>query len=134
MSNSSPLVPGGGLTSHEQAGGHTLAKHVALTETELANRLANDSKPMIVSTFCDRSIAETTISEAIQTNDGIISTWLSGNPTQVLKIRYNFSSPIGITLTRSATNTVPTNRVSVVLKPDASLPLGYYILTAYPEP
>ncbi|MDF0553646.1 RNase A-like domain-containing protein [Kamptonema sp. UHCC 0994] len=134
MSNSSPLVPGGGLTSHEQAGGHTLAKHVALTEAELANRLANDPKPMITSTFCDRSTAETTISEAIQANELLISAWLSKNPTQALRIRYNFSSPIGISLARSATNTLPANRVSVVLKPDANSPLGYYILTAYPEP
>lgn len=98
MSTLPPLVPGGGLIAHEQAGGHTLAKHVGLTINQLFDRLANDPKPMIVSSFTDQAIAEQVIADAINANSGNISAWLQTNLPNILRIRYNANIPIGISL------------------------------------
>ena len=133
MSNSSRLVPGGGLTAHENAGGHTLARHVGLTVAQLASRLANEPVP-IASSFRDRTIAEAVISEALDANQAAITAWLSGNPSNIERFRYTASSQIGMCIYHGSVSPVPAINLIVVLKPDASLQLGYYILTAYPEP
>ncbi|WP_354636381.1 RNase A-like domain-containing protein [Planktothricoides raciborskii] len=40
---------------------------------------------------------------------------------------------MGVTLTRGDSNSVPAQNIQIVLKRDFNVPLGYYILTAYPE-
>ncbi|NER38275.1 MAG: hypothetical protein F6J93_30690 [Oscillatoria sp. SIO1A7] len=42
--------------------------------------------------------------------------------------------PIGITLDRGAASTANAKTLQIILRRDSSVPLGYYILTAYPEP
>ena len=133
MTNFSNITPGGGLTAHESAGGHTLARHVGLTEIELANRLATQITLPRASSFIDREIAEQAISDAIDANQTQITNWLAGN-TARFQINYTATNPIGVTLARNATTTVPARNLQILLRRNANLPLGYYILTAYPEP
>jgi len=127
------LVPGGGLTAHESAGGHTLARHLGLTETELANRLTAQIALPRASSFTNRETAEQAISDAIDANQTQINNWLAGTAAR-LQIQYTAANSIGITLTRSATSTVPAQNLQIILRRDSTVPLGYYILTAYPEP
>lgn len=134
MTNFSNLVPGGGLTAHELAGGHTLVRHVGLTEAQLANRLATQTTLPKASSFTNREIAEQAISDAINANQALISSWLSSGASKLQLNPYTASSSLGSSLARGATSAVPAQKVQVILKRDASLPLGYYILTAYPEP
>lgn len=130
MSNSPSQVPGGGLVAHEQAGGHTLAKHVGKTEAELQARLAQEPRSR-VSTFTDYSTAEAIIAEAIADSQTTILAWLSTNPSQTLTISYTAKRTAGFYLVRGTTTLVPSSHILVVLKPNPSLVLGYYILTAY---
>ena len=134
MSNSSRLVPGGGLTAHENAGGHTLARHVGQTEAQLASRLATQPHIPRASSFRDRTIAEAAISEAIDVNQAAITAWLSGSRLRLQLNPYTASSQVGVSLERGATNLIPAQKVQAILLRDSHLSLGYYILTAYPDP
>ncbi len=133
MSNSSPLVPGGGLAAHEIAGGHTLTRHVGKTEVELLARLAREPIP-IASSFTDRGVAETAITEAIDANQITIASWLSSSGDKLELPLYAASGSVGTSLIRTTTSAVASQKVQVVLRRDSSLPLGYYILTAFPQP
>ncbi|MFE1747138.1 RNase A-like domain-containing protein [Coleofasciculus sp. H7-2] len=134
VTNFSRLVPGGGLTAHELAGGHTLARHIGQTQAQLANRLASEPRRRLVSSFDNRSIAEEAIANALTANLTVINTWLSlsGGGSR-LSINHNASIVVGTSLVRGASTTVPVANVTAVLVRDASSLLGYYILTAYPE-
>jgi len=133
VTNFNNLVPGGGLTAHELAGGHTLARHIGQTESQLANRLASEPKKT-VSSFTDRAVAEQAISDTIKANQLTIEAWLNANPTTNLSIEYTASNPVGISLRRGSTSAVPAYSVLVVLKPAPSSSTKYYILTAYIKP
>lgn len=126
------LVPGGGLTAHESAGGHTLVRHLGLTQTELANRLAVQIALPRASSFTDRETAEQAISDAIDANETQIANWLASTAARLQN--YTTANPIGISLARGATSTLPVQSLQIILRRDSTVPLGYYILTAYPEP
>lgn len=134
MNNFSNLVPGGGLTAHEAAGGHTLAQHIGKTEAELAGRLATNLRLLIASSFSDRSTAEQAISEAINANQPLILSWLSGRQTRLQLLPYIATFPVGVSLIRGSSGLIFVYQVEVILRRDSTLPLGYYILTAYPQP
>lgn len=104
-----------------------------MTEIELANRLATQITLPRASSFADREIAEQAISNAIDANQTQITNWLAGN-TARFQINHTATNPIGTTLARGAATTVPARNLQILLRRDANLPLGYYILTAYPEP
>lgn len=134
MTNFNNLVPGGGLTAHEAVGGHTLARHVGQTPAQLTNRLVNQNRLPSVSSFTDRVIAEEAIATTINANSSAITAWLNICSAKNLTIRYRLSEQLGIVLDRATNVPIPANQVVVVLCPSPSLPLGYYILTAYLEP
>lgn len=133
MPDFSNLVPGGGLTAHESLGGHTLARHLGLTPTELANRLTAQIALPRASSFTDRETAEQAISDAINANQTQITKWLADTAAR-LQINYTAANPIGISLARGATSTLAVQSLQVILRRDSTVSLGYYILTAYPEP
>ncbi|MCU0545007.1 MAG: hypothetical protein MUE44_23005 [Oscillatoriaceae cyanobacterium Prado104] len=126
-----PKIPGGGLEVHEQAGGHTLERHVGKTETELAQRLATERQIAAASSFTNRSVAEAAIGEAISRNERDISSWLRSRENRYA-IDYDAKKTVGITLRRRASKASPTSRLRLVLQRSSKLPPGYFILTAYP--
>lgn len=133
MSNSFALVPGGGLIAHEQAGGHTLAKHVGLTEAQLLSRLAHEPVP-IASCFTNSMIAETVIAEALAADQTFIANWLNGQRPKLQLNLYDANRPVGISIIRGTIQAIPVSKVQVILKRDANFLLGYYIITAFPQP
>ncbi|MEX0426883.1 RNase A-like domain-containing protein [Nocardioides sp. DS6] len=61
------------------------------------------------------------------------STWLdSGGGRAGSAFTHTFSSPVGITLRRGQSEAIEAFSVRVVLRP-ADLPIGYRVLTAFPE-
>lgn len=133
MTNFSRLTPGGGLVVHETAGGHTLARHVGITEAELANRLATQTTLPRASSFFNREIAEQTISDAMDANHTQITHWLA-MATARLSIYHRANQAIGISLAQNDPHPAMAQNLRVILRRDSTVPLGYYILTAYPEP
>ncbi len=126
------LTPGGGLKAHEGAGrGHTIAKHVGLSDDALRARLKSTSISR-ASSFPDRAIAEDAVSGAITANKNQVDVFLrSGKRT--LEINQEFNGAVGRTIGRGEEAVTTTNRARIVLFKDSS-PLGYHVKTAYPIP
>lgn len=131
---SSRLVPGGGLAAHELAGGHTLARHVGQSADDLAARLAAQPNIPAASTFSSRATAEASIASALDTNQAAIQAWLRGGGGNAgSAFTTSFADPVGTTLMRGASGPTSATSVRVVLRPDASMPGGFRILTAFPD-
>ncbi|WP_152969166.1 RNase A-like domain-containing protein [Amantichitinum ursilacus] len=127
----SPIVDGGGLQAHENAGGHLLLKHVGQTEQDLMTRLTNEPKISGSSSFYDRATAESAVSQALDANQTTISDWLNGTSGR-LRIDYTLPDPVGISVSRGATGAVDVNSSRIILVRDPSMPTGYKILTGFP--
>ena len=127
-----PLTDGGGLQVYEDAGGHLIARHVGMSEADLANRLAT-SKVSSASTFADRATAETAVSAAIDLNKSAIQNYLSGNSNGYLALEYTSPTPVGTSLTRGATSATSVNGVRVVIAKDPTMSTGFRIVTGYPH-
>lgn len=127
----SKIVPGGGLQTHEAAGGHLILKHVGQTEQSLTTRLANEPRISGSSSYYDRGIAENAVSQALDANQTAISTWLNGSAGR-LRIDHTLPNPVGISVSRGATSAIDVNSTRTILVRDPSMPTGYKILTGFP--
>ena len=130
------------LAEHEAAtlkgvGGHTLAKHIAKTDAELAQRLAAGQAPA-VSTFLSLAEAEQAISINMRANRAAIIAWAKTAGTSGISSVKEFdlviAKGVGKVLVRGASTPTIGASVRVVLKKEAFNGKLYYILTAYPLP
>ena len=60
----------------ESRGGHTLARHVARSDSELANRLRKERNISAASTWTNREIAEETVGAALRAERRRIDNWI----------------------------------------------------------
>jgi len=127
----SRIVPGGGLAAHELAGGHLIARHVGQSEAQLLSRLASNSRITGASSFTNRAVAESSVSSALSANQAAIQGFLSGSSNRLV-INHSLSSPVGISVSRGASNAASASSVRVVLQRDSSLSTGYRIVTGFP--
>ncbi|MDW3572768.1 hypothetical protein N4235_17875 [Enterobacter asburiae] len=127
----STIVPGGGLTAHEQAGGHLIDRHVGKSEAELFDRVSTGNTKT-ASSFTDRATAEAVTSKAIDSNQAKIQSYLSGNQKGYLELDYQSSTAIGISVTRGSTSAEPATNARIIIGRDPSMPGGYKIITGYP--
>jgi hypothetical protein len=63
------------LAAHEAQGGHTIARHVGRTETELRARLASQKSIPAASTFQTLAQAEHAVTKGLQANRVAIAQW-----------------------------------------------------------
>jgi hypothetical protein len=122
------------LTVDEQAGGHTLSKHVGRTDDELGERLERERSISAASTYNDRQSAEHAVAIALHENRDRIQRWLSrrdGHPNLVLDYKGNPNHPVGRSLHRGQDQPQPCADALVVLRWDG--PDQYHVLTSYPE-
>jgi hypothetical protein len=120
------------LSQDEDAGGHTLKKHVGRTDEQLRERLQHERNISAASTYTDRETAERAVGAALQQNQAKIERWLGregGHSNLVLD--YDNGHPIGRTLRRGDEQSQPCSRALVVLKWDGGN--HYHVLTTYPE-
>ena len=131
--SASPIAPGGGLTTHEAAGGHTLAGHAGKSLQELQTRLGADPKLSAVSTLADPGVADRVVAEALANpvNANDVSTWLAKGPSGHPKaaLMQDCGRPVGSILRRGAAGVVAGSVVKVILQRDANCPLGYFVQT-----
>lgn len=119
------------LAPDEQAGGHTLHKHVGRSDDDLRQRLAHEDISA-ASTYTDRASAEFAVGQALQSGQSRVDRWVAqsgGHPNLVLD--YRGDQPIGRTLHRGDTSAKPCDDAKVVLRWMSSS--EYYVLTSYPE-
>ena len=119
------------LQRDETRGGHTLDRHVGKSETELRERLRNESISAD-STYTDRITAEMAVAAAVRENRRRIDNWLhrpGGHSNLVLD--YDSSTPLGRSMRLSDAQSFSCSHAVVVLK--WINPQNYYVLTSYPE-
>lgn len=130
---SSTLVPGGGLAAHEAAGGHALARHVGQTDGALLARLRAQPGISGASTFSSRAVAETSIADVLEANASEIQAWLGGTGGKLV-LTGRSTMPVGRYVSQGAEPVSDVSGVTVVLRRDPTLSIGYRIQTGFPTP
>ena len=122
------------LLRDEKRGGHTLARHVGLSDAELRERLRRDQRISAASTYTDRATAEEAVAAAIKAGRKRIDQWVSRDGSRAnLVVEWAGSGRIlGRSLRRGDKEPVPCKRALVILKWDTQSEI-YYVLTSYPE-
>ena len=123
------------LSIDESKGGHTLARHVGKTDTELRDRLRREPQISSASTYTDRATAEQTVGAALATAGRTLGAWehrTGRRPNLVLHYRNPKRQSVGRSLSRAQQSSVPSARVLVVLRWDERS-RNFYVLTSYPE-
>jgi hypothetical protein len=130
--NAGPPVAGGyDLPRDEQLGGHTLRKHVARSDRELADRLEREPHISAASTWSTSDLAEQTVAAALRSEAARIAQWQArGERRANLALHYNAGREIGRSLERGASQPLPCTTAVIVLKANGD---GFYVLTTYPE-
>lgn len=120
------------LSEDEEAGGHTLKKHVGRSDQQLRERLRRERNISAASTYTDRDTAERAVGMALQQSQAKVDRWLNhegGHPNLV--IDYDSPQLIGRTMHRGDDQSQPCSHALVVLKWDGDS--TYHVLTTYPE-
>jgi hypothetical protein len=125
-------VPGGGLAAHEAQGGHLIIKHIGRTESQLAQRLQAEPNIPAASTFLNRAEAEVAVSEALVANAQKIQNFLNSNKAKT-NFTHDLSRPVGVSMLNGHSQSQSATKLLLVLKKDPTLPLGYFLLTGFPE-
>ena len=123
------------LSIDEAMGGHTLARHVGRTDAQLAERLRIETQITAASTYTDRATAERSVGAALADGGTKLSNWqrrVGRRPNLVLHYAEPSRKPIGRSLMRGRTTSVPCTRAIVVLRWD-DRQNTYHVLTSYPE-
>ncbi|TKJ97611.1 type IV secretion protein Rhs [Pseudomonas fluorescens] len=119
------------LVAHEKSGGHLIKKHIGQTDIQLAERLEWEPNIPAASTFKTLEEAEALVTESLSTHHHEISKFLKGKKDKHI-IREHSSSPVGLSVIRGSTESVPVYKFILVLIKKPKMPNGYLLLTGYP--
>ena len=118
------------LARDEANGGHTLARHVGLSDTELRQRLAEERGISAASTFTDRETAERVVAATLTRESARIERWLSrGGGNLALDYRGARGEIVGRALARGEREPRPSGDARIVLRRHGG---SFAVLTAYP--
>jgi hypothetical protein len=127
------------LAEHEavkgiKAGGHTIAKHVAVSEEDLLARLSRSPQLQSATSFFSLEQAEKVISAGLRANRLKIIHWanFARNSEATLDITYNANAVIGYGFRKGIANKENIYAVRIVLLKKIYNSKPYYLLTAYP--
>lgn len=127
------------LSHDERFGGHTLSRHVALTDENLRDRLRREPNIRAASTYLDRETAERIVADVIAAERDRIETWSARpapRPNLALDYRGRRGQVIGRSMRRGQRTAEPALDAVVVLRARSSPRAGepdYFVLTSYPE-
>jgi hypothetical protein len=119
----------------ESRGGHTLARHVGRTDSQLLERLAREPRISAASTYTDRATAETVVALALERERSRVQAWrgrYGSRPNLVLHVNAPRGPPIGRVMRRGSRQSVAGTSALVVLRWDEG-PQDFFVLTSYPE-
>ena len=123
------------LDKDEARGGHTLSRHVGLTDADLVARLAREPAIAAASTYVDRATAERTVAAALAADVSRLEPWTrrtGRRPNLALRFRGQPGRPIGRVARRGDRNVRSCHDAVVVLKWDEGRD-DFFVLTSYPE-
>lgn len=127
-------APARDLSLDEARGGHTLARHVGLTDGDLRDRLRRERRIAAASTYTDRATAERVVGAALADGGSRLERWRAREgrrPNLVLDFRSG-GPPVGLSLRRRDVEPVPCRDAVVVLRWDEASG-DFFVLTSYPE-
>jgi len=130
-----PVMAARNLAEDEARGGHTLARHVGLTDDDLRARLRRERRISAASTWTDRATAERVVHAAIAGSAVRVERWTARTgtrPNLALDYRGRSGNLLGRSLVRGARRAVECLDATIVLKWDEARG-DYFVLTAYPE-
>jgi len=114
-------------------GGHTLAKHVIKTESELLSRLQQSSRLDFVSSFYTVQHAEKAISSTLKANRLKVLYWANfGSGTRPLELTHRTGNAVGYGFAQGSNIKKTSTAARVVLLKQTYNGKPYYVLTAYP--
>lgn len=122
------------LERDERSGGHTLARHVGRSDTDLRDRLRREPRISAASTYTDRATAERVVAKTLAQYRTRIDQWRARQgprPNLALDYRGAPGESIGRSLSRRARQPMACSQAVVVLRWDGRD--GFYVLTSYPE-
>lgn len=122
------------LARDEKRGGHTLSRHVGLSDAALRERLKREQQISAASTYTDRLTAEEAVTAAIVANKKRVDAWAAREGSRAnLVIDWPGKGKIlGRSLRRGDKAPVPCTKALVILKWKTETEI-YYVLTSYPE-
>jgi hypothetical protein len=124
--------PRGWLRSHEHSGGHTLLRHVAKSDEELLARLEARRRLPYSSSFASEERAERLISDFLTDRRAAIAKWMDSTGER-LKLEGSLPTVTGRTAARDGSVDYVSG-IRVLIERDSSMPQGYRVVTAFPQP
>lgn len=123
------------LVAEEAAGGHTIARHVGRSETQLRQRLIDQPKIPAASSFRTLGDAERAVSAALRANRSAIQAWASSATANTTKaFSYAAGRDIGYGVVRSTGQLTNMSNMTLVLRKTIVQNRVYFVLTAFPKP
>lgn len=119
------------LSVDEGRGGHTLRKHVGLSDDDLRERLRREPGISAASTYTDRNVAELSVGRCIGDKNAQIARWLARERHPNLALDCALSQPVGRSFSRRSSGAEACANTKVVLKWTSDQ--EYYVLTSYPD-
>lgn len=121
------------LQDEENAGGHTLLKHMNRTDQQLADRLVDEPYIPASSAWTSVRIAEDVVTDTIRSNKAAIEAWVKSGQVR-LELEYSGSSPVGRGIVRATGKMQPMTNAIVRLRKTQAVGRAYFIITSYPAP
>lgn len=122
-----------GATTHEDAGGHTIDRHVGRSDNWLRNRMAQNRGMDVASTFNNLQAANRAQGKFVKKFKGEIGEWLKGNEGRFTR-QFDTGQPVGRCLRRGAAKSVDSSKVFIVIARNPNVPNGWHYVTAFPVP
>ncbi len=122
----------GWLRLHEVRNGHTLAEHVGRSGSQLTERVMRRKGIPYASSFTDQAAAERLIARTIDGQAAAVDRWLHSSSPR-LKLVNVLIETTGRSASRDGV-IAEVRGIRVVLERDPSMPEGFRVLTAFPQP
>ena len=126
----SVTFPSPDLRSIEGAQGHTLRRHVGVSDAALEARALRTHHD--VSTFEDAATAQLAVDEAFVENQSRIGAWVAAHSGANLALHVHFDTPCGRIFRYDSAAFEPARDADVILEHRPKMPDGYTVITAYP--
>ena len=120
------------LDKMEEAGGHTIERHLFKTNNHLAKRILEEAIPS-ASSFTNKRIAIKSVKSNLIKNSKEIVEWLDSKPTNPKRFDLLHNNPVGKIVPKK--NRPPLYGLlssGVVLEKDETQKIGFIILSAFP--
>lgn len=123
------------LAADEARGGHTLARHVGKSDSQLRQRLRDQPNISAASTYPDRDTAELVVGRILELQSDRVRAWTrrrGSRPNLAVRVADLRGPPVGRVLERGDRTPRPARGAVVVLRWDVRAG-SFYVLTSYPE-